>query len=170
VEIVITKVVHNYTFFLHEFLWIFSQLLAILFDLFSFRSVFNSKIILQRSTTCQSPSPAPGRTLQSPVSTWRHASHHALPGRHGAVHSRLKGHPTTPSPLSEAALPPRCQSASRPRVSERRCLTVRARLAPVPLRSSTDMAVAPPPSPCRRNAAFFSEADHRPSPPSPPSV
>jgi hypothetical protein len=42
-EVVITKVVHNYTFFLHKFSWNFSQVLAICFELFSFGSVFNSE-------------------------------------------------------------------------------------------------------------------------------
>jgi hypothetical protein len=44
-EVLITKVVHNYTFFLYEFSWKFYQLLAIRFELFSFgRVLIQNKI------------------------------------------------------------------------------------------------------------------------------
>jgi hypothetical protein len=67
------KSVPNWIFYLHDFLWIFSQLLAIWFELFSFVSVFNSENRC-RGVPPVSLSLCAGPARQQAVYAWRHTS------------------------------------------------------------------------------------------------
>jgi hypothetical protein len=60
------KSVPEWIFYLHEFSWNFSQHLAISFELFSFRNVFNSGIICHWVPPLSLALSAPGLLISTP--------------------------------------------------------------------------------------------------------
>jgi hypothetical protein len=109
------KSVPNLIFYLHEFFWIFSQFLAIYFELFSSGVIFKFENLSRVGPTCQTPRAVaawlpravPLARLKLAVETARRASRQPRPLADSLA---LRRRPQQPCPLAPSSRPPRSEA------------------------------------------------------------